>query len=143
MGSEGGDHLMRLVSVYRVRSAPTLLYELLKTRVPHMNISHQKLPSLKEHKRFVRSIPYRYWYLIEVGRRFVGSVYLTRQNEIGIFLFPEFHGRGYAGNAIRVLMAKHPRERFLANINPANTQSIRLFRRLGFSMLQHTYELRP
>ena len=44
--------------------------------------------------------------------------------------------------SIEMLMEKHPRERFLANINPANERSIEFFRSLGFVHIQNTYEKR-
>ena len=43
--------------------------------------------------------------------------------------------------ALRELMARHPRERFLANLNPGNAASAALFRKLGFRLIQHTYEV--
>lgn len=134
---------MKLVSVYRVRTAAAVLYELLKEREPHVNISHKRMPTFKQHRLFVRSAPYAYWYLIEVGKHYVGSIYLTRVNEIGIFLFAQHRDKNHGPKAIRQLIDKHPRDRYLANVNPANTKSIRLFRRLGFKPLQNTYEYRP
>jgi L-amino acid N-acyltransferase YncA len=38
-------------------------------------------------------------------------------------------------------MAKHPRPEFLANINPANARSIRMFEKMGFGHIQNTYRL--
>jgi RimJ/RimL family protein N-acetyltransferase len=134
---------MKLVSVYQVRAAASVLYELLKERTPQVNISHREMPTFKQHKRFVDSHPYDFWYLIEVSGHPVGAIYLTRESAIGVFLFAAHRGKGYAPEAIRLLLRKHPRARYLANINPANTPSLRLFRRLGFTPLQHTYEYRP
>src|SRR5262249_28022811 len=123
---------MNLVSVYRVKKAAQVLYELLASRDKAVNISHDGMPTFKQHQRFVRSHPYPAWYLIEVGQRFVGAIYLSAQNEIGVFLFPQFQSRGHGPEAIRLIMERHPRGRFLANVNPSNTKSARLFRRLGF-----------
>ncbi len=135
---------MKLVSIYRIRAAPTILYQLLVERMgwDNVNISHRKMPTYRRHKTFIRSRPYAHWYLIKIDNEYVGSIYLTWADEIGVFLFPESWGRGYGEAAIRELMRKHPRERFLANINPRNGTSIRLFRRLGFTLLQNTYERR-
>jgi RimJ/RimL family protein N-acetyltransferase len=134
---------MKLVSVYRVKEAPSLLYQMLRVRPPEASISHRELPSFQQHRRFVRSMPYSAWYLIKVGNDFIGAIYLTRADEIGIFVFADYQGMGHAPEAIRLLLRKHPRARYLANVNPANGKSIRLFRRLGFTLLQHTYEHRP
>ena len=38
-------------------------------------------------------------------------------------------------------MKRHPRKRFLANVNPRNKKSIAMFEAMGFRHLQNTYEL--
>ncbi len=143
---------MKLVSVYRERSAIMVLYELLKQRTPEQSISHRKMPTMDEHAAFVRSQPYLAWYLIEdngavlsvtegyEAHVYVGSVYLTKQREIGIFIFKAHHGKGYAKQAIAMLREKWP-GRILANVNPANEPSKRLFERMGGRVIQQTYEL--
>lgn len=134
---------MNLVSAYRSRDCYHALYDLLKERTGNVNISHEKMPSWKEHERFVSSRPYAHWYMIEVGGAFKGAVYLTKQDEIGIFIFQAHRRKGYGAKAVKMLMEACPRKRFLANINPANERSIRMFEELGFVHLQNTYELRP
>jgi hypothetical protein len=69
---------VQLISVYRVpKVAPELLYRLLEQREPHVNISHQRMPSWQEHVRFIASRPYVAWYLIKHGPNYVGAIYLT------------------------------------------------------------------
>jgi RimJ/RimL family protein N-acetyltransferase len=132
-----------LVSVYRLpKAAPAILYELLAERDPHVNISHRGMPTWKQHIRFIARRPYSAWYLIKSGPDYVGAVYLTAMNEIGIGILARWHGRGYGPAAIKTLMRKHPRERFLANINPRNTKSIGMFGDMGFRIIQQTFELR-
>jgi RimJ/RimL family protein N-acetyltransferase len=133
---------MRLVSVYRVHTSPQVLYELLAERPAYANISHRKMPSLRQHLAFVRSRPYSCWYLIRHDRAYIGSIYLSRSDEIGVFIFARYRGQRLARHAIKLLMRKHPRPRYLANIAPRNKGSIRMFGRLGFRLIQHTYELR-
>jgi RimJ/RimL family protein N-acetyltransferase len=89
------------------------------------------MPTWDEHCAFLESKPYEAWYGIAWGRVPVGCIYLSKQREIGIGVLKAFRGQGIARAAIRELMARHP-GRFLANINPANEPSIRLFRSLGF-----------
>ena len=62
------------------------LFNLLKERESFMNISHKKMPTFSEHVKFIRSKPYTKWYIIENGKKKVGSIYLSKQNEIGIFI---------------------------------------------------------
>lgn len=133
---------MKLVDVYRVAEAPALLYRLLEERSAEVNISHRTMPSWRRHLAFIRARPYRAWYLIRVGETFVGAVYLSKQNEIGVFILRACQGRGYGPEAIRLVMARHRGvKRFLANINPRNRRSIELFTDLGFRHVQNTYEL--
>ena len=132
-----------LVSVYRLpKTAPDLLYRLLEEREPHVNISHRGMPTWKNHVKFIAGHPYSAWYLIRSGRDYVGAIYLTAMGEIGIGVLAQWRGRGFGRAAILALMRKHPRSRFLANINPGNAASIRMFSDMGFCIIQQTYELR-
>ena len=60
------------------------LYDLLKNRDPIANISHKKMPSYDEHVYFILSNPYTIWYTIEYEGEKTGSIYLSKQDEIGI-----------------------------------------------------------
>jgi len=66
------------------------LYELLKMRDPLTNISHKKLPTYDEHVRFVMKKPYKKWYIIKSNDQKVGSIYLSLEDEIGIYIKKEF-----------------------------------------------------
>jgi len=118
------------------------LYELLKEREPSTNISHRKLPTFSEHVNFVLSKPYSKWYIIYYGKSKSGSIYLSKQNEVGIFIKKLFVRKEIATNALNLLMKLNHRERFLANINPKNKKSVKFFKKNKFKILQHTYELR-
>lgn len=152
-----------LVNVYRRPKAATrILYELLRERSTeadaNVNISHRKLPSWKRHVQFVASRPFRYWYLIEIYDdseplqtvEIAGYVSLSHLNEIGIVLFKKYRGMGYGKEAVRALTQKHkplkaiPGKRsghFIANINPSNGASRRMFEALGFRKIQETFAL--
>jgi RimJ/RimL family protein N-acetyltransferase len=134
---------LTLVSIYRLpKRAPQLLYTLLQERGPRANISHSAMPNWKQHCKFIARRPYSAWYLIKLDKDYVGAIYLTSMNEIGIAVLKQWRKRGVGPAAIHLLMRKHGRRHYLANINPRNEQSIRLFRRLGFRIIQQTYELR-
>lgn len=64
------------------------LYELLSKR--NHNISHQTLPSYEQHSIFVRSHPYRKWFLVKISDVYVGSFYITFENTVGINLLDDF-----------------------------------------------------
>ncbi|MDC0202153.1 GNAT family N-acetyltransferase [Candidatus Nitrosopelagicus sp.] len=117
------------------------LFNLLKERESFMNISHKKMPTFSEHEKFVRSKPYTKWYIIENGKKKVGSIYLSKQDEIGIFIKKNERQKDIGNSALELIMKKNPRERFLANINPKNKKSITFFQKNNFKLIQYTYEI--
>lgn len=134
--------MIRLVPVEPQRSGHVkVLYYLLEQRQPQECISHRTMPSFAEHAKFVKSEPYLAWYLVFENRDVLGATYLSKQREIGIFLFASAQGQGFGKAAIELLMERHPGD-FYANINPLNTASQRLFQRMGFGHIQQTYLLR-
>ncbi len=128
---------LKLVTVSDIR----FLYGLLKEREPHINISHKKMPSYSEHTKFVLSKPYSKWYVILYKNKKIGSVYLTKMNEIGIFILKEIEIKGIGHNVLKKLFEMNPRTRYLANVNPQNKKSLSFFKKNGFKLIQHTYEL--
>lgn len=146
--------MIELRNAYKTLDGDKILYQLMRERSgeddQYINISHRTLPTWDNHKKFMRSRPYRRWYLIKVDELFVGSLTLSRNNEIGIVLFREHRGKGYGLNAVAALIEKHkplaaiPGKRggsFIANINPKNEHSLRMFKKLGFTEKQVTLEL--
>lgn len=117
------------------------LYDLLTQRDPRVNISHKQMPTYDEHVKFVMSNPYSKWYIIKYDKQSIGSIYLSKQNEIGIFLLNNMQGRRIGQKVLKLIMKKHPRSRYLANINPMNKKSIEFFTKNGFRLIQYTYEL--
>ena len=118
-----------------------LLYSLLEERTPQQSISHKEMPTWEEHKAFVESEPYAAWYFItdKVHRYVCGAIYLTHDNEIGIFIFNNHTGKGYGRAAVDALREKY-KGPFLANINPRNAASIGFFMSLGFYHVSDTYD---
>lgn len=138
-----------------------VLYDLLAERTPEQSISHREMPTWDEHAAFVKRMAshnvliledddfrlgeprYQGWFLVEnyLGA-VVGSVYLTGQrNEIGISIFRRFQKRGYGQEAVTLLVQKYGPAKYLANINPANEPSRKMFEKLGFRVIQHTLML--
>jgi len=116
------------------------LFNLLRERDPRANISHKKMPAYDEHVNFVKSKPYSKWYIIFKSEQKVGSIYLSKNNEIGIFLSKKFQGKNIGNFALNELMKQNPRKRFLANVNPKNKKSILFFKNNGFKLIQYTFE---
>ncbi len=133
----------RLIQLIPVKKSDSpFLFELLKERGSKVNISHRKMPTFNIHVKFVMSKPYAKWYIIKYQDEKIGSVYLSKQDEIGIFLKKGNQRKGIGKKALELLMKKNPRKRYLANINPKNNKSIKFFKKNRFKLLQHTYEIR-
>ena len=132
----------------RFHQQAVFLYDLLKERDPVANISHKALPPFFMHVQFILSRPYHCWNLIEVKGIHegmwampIGSVYLTKADEIGLFLAKPFQGQGYGRRVLNILFEAYPREMYLANIAPRNEGSKRFFEGQGFRHIQNTYAL--
>lgn len=117
------------------------LFNLLKQRDDRANISHKKMPTYSEHVKFIKLKPYSKWYIIQKSKIKIGSIYLSKNDEIGIFINKKFHGENFATYALELLINKNPRTRYLANINPENISSMKFFKKNNFKLIQHTYEL--
>ena len=124
-----------------------VLYELLKNR--KFNISNQNLPSFSEHKFFVHNNPYRAWYLIEVNKLYVGTMYLLKNNCIGINV--EEQNKYVIEKIIEwVLKNKKPLPEiksvrvsyFHINIAPNNKMISSVLRKMGATPIQLTYSLK-
>ena len=116
------------------------LYELLLQRKEIVNISHKKMPTYEEHVKFVKSEPYSKWYIIQIDDKKIGSIYLTKQNEIGIHILEEYEDDERYKNVIKEFIKKYPQDNFFLNISPRNELYINFVKDLGFHLIQHTYE---
>ena len=123
------------------KSDHRFLYQHLKERNPSANISHKKMPTYVEHVRFVMSRPYSKWYIIIHKNKKVGTIYLTKQNEIGIFIKNKMQDKRIGQRTLELLMEKNPRKRYLANVSPKNKKSTQFFKKNKFVLIQHTYVL--
>ena len=61
-----------------------ILYDLLKNR--KHNISHQQIPTFAEHLNFVNSYPYLHWQIIFYKNKPIGTIYIQKNNSIGLNL---------------------------------------------------------
>lgn len=138
-------------TVYHTPNALDVLYQLLAERTPEQSISHVAMPTHAEHRRFVMSAPYASWMLIEddgLYRRlethpsaFVGSVYVSKANEIGIAIFKRYQRKGYGRAALEWARDTFRDRQLFANVNPDNEASIAFFERHGGVHIQNTFRL--
>ena len=115
------------------------LLDLLKQREGTVNISHKSLPDWEEHIQYVKKHDYQSWDIIWVENTRIGNIYLTKNNEIGIFIDKKLQFHGYGSKALEEFMKKNGKKRYLANINPTNYKSIQFFGKNGFTHIQNTY----
>lgn len=96
---------MELVPIELELDAKRILYEMLRERSMEdddfVNISHRALPSWDAHVAYVDAKPYRWWYLILTGGQYVGQVYASQMNEIGIIILRAHRGKGYGKEAVK------------------------------------------
>ena len=136
---------MELIKVnpYKINHVRNLFVILARKK---FNISHICLPTYQEHKKFVENHPYRFWYLIKNEQKYVGVIYVTFENVIGInTIIPS---KELYINAIKTLINSHkPLEEiksirnkfFVINVNPNNKILIEAIKMLGLCHIQNTY----
>ena len=131
------------------------LFNLLKERDSRANISHKKMPTFTAHVKFIKSKPYKKWYIVlgqkknstnkesihSFTRTKVASIYLSKNDEIGIFVLKKFQGMNIGAFALNELISRNPRNRYLANVNPTNKKSMKFFKNNNFKLIQYTFEL--
>ena len=117
------------------------LYNQLKERESKINISHKNMPTFEEHSKFVMSNPYSKWYIILSKNKKIGNAYLTKTNEIGIFILKSVKIKGIGKMVLESLIKMNPRTRYLANVSPKNNKSQDFFKKNNFKLIQYTYEL--
>lgn len=143
--------MIRLIPLSIHRIGAEITWQLLCERPEAANISHAGNTAREDHDRYISSMPYRAWEIIENEAGVaVGAVYLTNRNEVGIAILKDYHGNGYATDAIKAVMARYaplsaiPGARqghYVANVAPTNIASQKLFQKLGARLVQFTYKL--
>ena len=139
------NHLLGMnssIKLNQVTKNDTLfLYDLLKNKDPNANISHKKMPSYDEHVEFVMSKPYTNWYIIEYDKKNVGTIYLSKQDEIGISVSNDYEYDQIVKPALKLLMKLNQRKRYLANTSPKDVRSQEFLLKNGFIGLEYVYEM--
>lgn len=108
------------------------LYNILLERTPEESISHKTMPLYSAHEKFMASKPYKEWFMIHEGSHIKGAIYISKQDEIGLFIYKEHRGNNVGSKALRTLLDEYPNIVFRANINPSNYKSINFFKKFGF-----------
>ena len=107
------------------------------------NISHKKLPSYNNHVKFIKSKPYAKWLLIECREKILGSVYLSKNNEIAIWIKKDIkdYKMKIRKKILEEIITKFTRKKYLTNINPRNKKIINFYKKNGFKLIYSTFQL--
>ena len=110
-------------------------------------ISHSSMPSFSQHRKFVKSKPYRAWYIVVYNEVPVGTFYLSNENVVGINIKDGLI-RDLLPNVMRYILKKYKplqeiksvrAARFICNIPPKNMILRDIFDQLNQELLQLTY----
>ncbi len=125
--------MIHLVDVYSIdgNGAIRFLYDLLAERKVSESISHKRHPTYVDHAQFVKSRPYLGWYIIQDDDELIGSCYITKYREVGIWLMPSAKGKGAGKAAMKQLLAKHP-GRVFTNTSIHNPSAFAFYEKCGF-----------
>ena len=120
------------------------LFFLLKNR--KYFISHKSTPSKKDHFDFVSEHPYLVWYLVYKNKNLIGSVYVQKDNSMGIDLLE------YSENEIlsvfKFIKNNHKPlpsiksirgNKFFVNVSSENTHLIKILKNLNKNEIQRSF----
>lgn len=122
------------------------LYQLLERR--EHSISHEEMPSLETHEKFVKKHPYRKWWMVKVEEKWAGTVYLTQENSVGINL--QTHDSNLLCKIIQQVRSKNeplpaiPSVRpgyFYINVAPQNAALRFALDDLGAKLTQNSFRI--
>ena len=123
-----------------------VLFDFFQKRTKKYHISGKKNLTYDEHKKFVNKHPYRYWFLVESDGRYIGTLYISYLNSIGVFLIDEvvnllpevikFIKENY--RPLSEIPSKRQKE-FTINISPENTPFIDILNAEGCKLKQKTF----
>ena len=121
------------------------LYELLEGR--DFNISHKNMPTFKEHEHFVKNHPYIEWFIIKKKNSKIGTLYIQKDNSIGLNLYEKFVKQDlkncieFINNNFSPLnpIKSIRRDTFYVNVSSNNKKLIKAFNELGKNELQVSF----
>ena len=125
-----------------------VLYELYTQRPSKSKISATDTLTFEEHEKFVENHPYRFWFLIKIKTRYVGTFYVTHDNHLGISLMDKF--QDLFESVVNFILKNFdplpaiPSSRasgFNINVSANDKKYLRKLDQLGISPYQFTFKL--
>ena len=122
-----------------------ILYAQLKERTH--TISHKKLSSVDEHKRFVVNNPYRAWFIVKENMNAIGNIYVQFDNSIGLNCGDDVTEEQIKKVLVMLFAKLPPLEAipsvrfgdFFVNVSSSNSSLQNKLHNLGFMETQRTY----
>ena len=124
------------------------LYNLYEERKYKEKISAKANLPYQQHTQFVENHPYRYWFLVKHENKYIGSLYLTDMNSIGIYLKNDY--LGHLEEIITLVIKRFDplpyihsvrRNKFHINIATNNSTYEIILKKMGAKLLQKTFVL--
>ena len=115
------------------------LYKLLKQRPKNECISHRKMPTYKEHIKYLKTFPFFLNIIISVDGKSVGSFYETDRHEIGIHILRKYEYLVIEIIEVIMDLAKKGKNKIYFNINPKDNRFKSLLTK-RCKLIQYTYE---
>ena len=121
-------------------------YKLYKSRPKYHLISANKKLKYLEHAKFVRKNPYRKWFIIKFKNNYIGTIYLTFENNIGYFILDKY--TKYSKKIFNRIFDKIiplPKKlsinqnRFTINISSNNKKYQKIINNIGGKIIQKTF----
>ena len=123
------------------------LFNLLKMR--NFLISHEGKISFSTHCQFVEDHPYRQWFFIEFCNKIIGSVYISKDNSLGIDLNKE--NLKHLKGVLDILFQKYKplksipsvrSKEFFINVSDKNIPLQEALKKLKYVPIQISYQLK-
>ena len=124
-----------------------ILYELLKNR--KFSISHRTLPSYESHKKFIKENPYHIWYFVFNENEVIGTVYIHKNNSIGINLLEI--SEELITVILEFVISNHTPQKeikssipnfFYINVSSENHELASILKGAGLKKIQETFEIK-
>ncbi len=121
-------------------------YTLYKSRPKYHLISASKTLKYLDHVKFVKNNPYRKWFIIKLNKKFIGTIYFTKENSIGYYILDEYI------NLTKIIFAKTlykikplpeklsiNQKNFTINISSKNKKYQKIIKNIGGKIIQQTF----
>jgi RimJ/RimL family protein N-acetyltransferase len=127
--------LLKLASVYDDDRLRRLTYDLFFERQNNPYLSHVDVfPSWGEQNAYINTHPYTHWYGAYNEMGIPVSAVWVDPKQSGVYTLERWQRKGYGLEAMRQLIEMHPEMPYTAYIHCHNIGSIRLHRKLGFTL---------